>query len=298
MRLNPTTVQNVVTYTVVVESPNPELKLLPGMTANLSFQIEKHTGVLTVPNAALRFHPKPEQVRPRDRAILEGRPTTSRQPTPPAQSTRRPAVAAPSRDRKRTLRLGRRRTTCWRPSQIVTGLSDKSFTEIVSGDLTEGQEVVVGSRRHGRDREEVFGAPTSAHRETAMNLLLILRVALRALAKNKMRAGLTVLGIVIGVAAVILLVSISQSAGLMVQEQFQSLGTNVLFVIPGSQKGGGVHLGFGQHRHADAPPTPTPWRPSARPCWPPRRWSSRGPRSSPATRTGARTKSSASTPAT
>jgi putative ABC transport system permease protein len=78
-----------------------------------------------------------------------------------------------------------------------------------------------------------------------MNLSMIIRVALRALAKNKMRAGLTVLGIVIGVAAVILLVSISQSAGLMVQQQFQSLGTNVIFVLPGSQKGGGVHLGAG-----------------------------------------------------
>ena len=88
-----------------------------------------------------------------------------------------------------------------------------------------------------------------------MNLMLILRVALRALAKNKMRAGLTVLGIVIGVAAVILLVSICQSAGLMVQEQFQSMGTNVLIVHPGSQKGGGVHMGFGSMttlRAADA----------------------------------------------
>ena len=70
-------------------------------------------------------------------------------------------------------------------------------------------------------------------------------MALRALAKNKTRAGLTVLGIVIGVAAVILLVSISQSAGLMVQKQFETLGTNVLFVTPGSQKGGGVQLGLG-----------------------------------------------------
>lgn len=78
-----------------------------------------------------------------------------------------------------------------------------------------------------------------------MNALLTLRVALRALAKNKMRAGLTVLGIVIGVAAVILLVSICESAGLMVQEQFQSMGTNVIIVHPGSQKAGGVHGGFG-----------------------------------------------------
>ncbi|MCC6124400.1 MAG: ABC transporter permease [Pirellulales bacterium] len=78
-----------------------------------------------------------------------------------------------------------------------------------------------------------------------MNLTLTIRVALRAIAKNKTRAGLTVLGIVIGVGAVILLVSISQSAGLMVQEQFRTLGTNMLFIIPGSQEGGGVHLSSG-----------------------------------------------------
>ena len=76
-----------------------------------------------------------------------------------------------------------------------------------------------------------------------MNLLLILRVAFRALSKNKMRGGLTVLGIVIGVAAVILLVSISQSAGLMVQDQFQSLGTNLIMVFSGNHHSGGVSCG-------------------------------------------------------
>ena len=78
-----------------------------------------------------------------------------------------------------------------------------------------------------------------------MKTLMILRVALRALAKNKMRAGLTVLGIVIGVAAVILLVSIVQSAGQLVQDQFQGLGTNVLVVHPGSQNGNGVRMSVG-----------------------------------------------------
>ena len=76
-----------------------------------------------------------------------------------------------------------------------------------------------------------------------MNLLLILRVALRALSKNKMRAGLTVLGIVIGVAAVILLVSISQSAGRMIQNQFQNMGTNLVIVFSGSRRSGGVAKG-------------------------------------------------------
>jgi len=78
-----------------------------------------------------------------------------------------------------------------------------------------------------------------------MNPLMTIRIALRALKKNKTRAALTVLGIVIGVAAVILLVSISQGAGAMVQQQFQSLGTNVLIVHPGSRQPGGVRQGQG-----------------------------------------------------
>jgi putative ABC transport system permease protein len=76
-----------------------------------------------------------------------------------------------------------------------------------------------------------------------MNLLLIVRVAFRALAKNKMRAALTVLGIVIGVAAVILLVSISQSTGRMIHEQFEGLGTNLVFVEAGNRTTGGVRRG-------------------------------------------------------
>ncbi|MGO9111539.1 MAG: ABC transporter permease [Thermoguttaceae bacterium] len=78
-----------------------------------------------------------------------------------------------------------------------------------------------------------------------MNILMIVRVALRALAKNKMRAGLTVLGIVIGVAAVILLVSICQSAGQLVQDQLQAVGTNAVIIFPGSQKGSGAQKGVG-----------------------------------------------------
>ena len=73
-----------------------------------------------------------------------------------------------------------------------------------------------------------------------MNLLSTLRIALRALAKNKMRAGLTVLGVVIGIAAVTTMVSIGQSAGDLVQGQFQALGTNILVVFPGSKRQGGV----------------------------------------------------------
>ena len=73
-----------------------------------------------------------------------------------------------------------------------------------------------------------------------MNLLVTLRIALRALAKNKMRAGLTVLGVVIGIAAVTTMVSVGQSASALVQKQFEMFGTNVIVVLPGSRRQGGV----------------------------------------------------------
>lgn len=57
VRLNPTTVQNVVTYSTIIDVPNPALKLKPGMTANLSVEIARRTNVLRVANAALRFRP-------------------------------------------------------------------------------------------------------------------------------------------------------------------------------------------------------------------------------------------------
>jgi HlyD family secretion protein len=57
VRLNPTTVQNVVTYSTVIDVPNPELKLKPGMTANVNIEIARKSNVLRVPNTALRFRP-------------------------------------------------------------------------------------------------------------------------------------------------------------------------------------------------------------------------------------------------
>ncbi|MSR59730.1 MAG: FtsX-like permease family protein [Planctomycetaceae bacterium] len=76
-----------------------------------------------------------------------------------------------------------------------------------------------------------------------MNFFVTLRIALRALARNKMRAGLTVLGVVIGIAAVTTMVSLGQSAHRLVQSQFEQLGTNVIVVFPGSRRNEGVRTG-------------------------------------------------------
>src|SRR5712692_6691716 len=73
-----------------------------------------------------------------------------------------------------------------------------------------------------------------------MNILESFRIALRSLGANKLRAGLTMLGVIIGVAAVIALVSIGRGASASITAQIQSIGTNLLFVRPGSTQQGGV----------------------------------------------------------
>jgi putative ABC transport system permease protein len=77
-----------------------------------------------------------------------------------------------------------------------------------------------------------------------MGFWLTQRIAIRALAKNKLRAGLTVLGVVIGIAAVTAMVSIGQSASSLVRGQFESIGTTVIVVFPGNQNREGVRSGL------------------------------------------------------
>jgi putative ABC transport system permease protein len=75
--------------------------------------------------------------------------------------------------------------------------------------------------------------------------LMTLRIALRALARNKLRAFLTMLGIIIGVGAVIAMVAIGEGAKATIRAQIAGLGTNVLIIMPGSTNQGGVRVGFG-----------------------------------------------------
>src|ERR687893_1363069 len=85
-----------------------------------------------------------------------------------------------------------------------------------------------------------------------MNTSSIIRIAFRALARNKMRAALTMLGIIIGVAAVIAMVSIGQGAQAAVQAQIEGMGTNLLFVSAGAQNAGGVRGGAGADSSSNA----------------------------------------------
>jgi putative ABC transport system permease protein len=78
-----------------------------------------------------------------------------------------------------------------------------------------------------------------------MDFMSILRIALRALARNKMRSSLTMLGIIIGVAAVIAMVGVGQGARKQVADQIAAMGSNMLFVGSGTVTRGGMHMGWG-----------------------------------------------------
>jgi len=114
VRNAPITVQNVVTYDVVIYVDNPEFKLKPGMTANVSIIISSKKDVLKIPNAALRFRPS---------ETIKNKVTT--QP-------RGPGVWIVENNKPKRVK-------------VETGISDGNYTEVVSGEINEGQEVIVES---------------------------------------------------------------------------------------------------------------------------------------------------------
>jgi HlyD family secretion protein len=117
IRKAPINVQNVVTYDVVLAVPNPDLKLFPGMTANVKILIDRHAGVLRIPNAALRFRPESAPAGAR-RQGGAGRQVVW--------------VLDPKSDRPRAV-------------PVTLGLSDGTYSEVSGGELHEGEAVIVAA---------------------------------------------------------------------------------------------------------------------------------------------------------
>jgi HlyD family secretion protein len=136
VRLNPTTLQNVVTYDVVVAVDNPEQILMPGMTAYVNIVIAQRHGVLLVPNAALRFKPEGGAEKPAKRGA-------QKEETDGARATIYVPDAKPLR-----------------AVPIKIGIADSRFTEVLSGGLKDGDQVVVGNAIQG----EGAGQPPSTMR--------------------------------------------------------------------------------------------------------------------------------------
>lgn len=121
VRLNPTTTQNVVTYTAVIAVQNPELKLRPGMTANVTATVAESLGVVKVPNAALRFQPeRPERAGAGSRG------------TGPAGARRGQAVWKIEGEGQ------------LRPVPVTLGITDGAHSALLSGDLKPGDAVATG----------------------------------------------------------------------------------------------------------------------------------------------------------
>ena len=164
-RLNATMTQNVVTYTVVVNTDNANGKLKPYLTANLDFEVDRHNNVLLVPNAALRWQPRPEQVVPeaRDEYLRSLRKRSSGladgQAAAPGMSPGTPAAkgvapgsagnVAPPKEREHhdQGRLWVEDDGYVRPVKVRIGLTDGVHTEILGSELKEGTPVVTGEAR-------------------------------------------------------------------------------------------------------------------------------------------------------
>jgi HlyD family secretion protein len=131
---SPVTLQNVVTYDVLVAVANPELKLKPGMTANVSIIVAQRKGVLRVPNAALRFRP-PEP--PATAGSTSGGGAATEPKTRPGGRASKGARP----DRK--VHLLKSGSSKPEPVQIKLGISDNLFTEVLEG-IEEGATLVTG----------------------------------------------------------------------------------------------------------------------------------------------------------
>ncbi len=158
MRLNPQNVQNVVTYNVVFDVDNPEQKLKPGMTANLTITIDERNNVLKVPNSALRYRPQSTNKQNSDgnngQAGQGGRQRRAQQAgggqneNPIAPST---APVLPGQTRMVWVMSSDKQP---QPRRIVVGLSDGSATEVVSGNLQEGDVVIIGENISGDSKPQ------------------------------------------------------------------------------------------------------------------------------------------------
>ncbi len=132
-------VQNVITYDAVVAVANQDLKLFPGMTANVKVLVDKREHVLKIANGALRFRP----------------PEVKGQAKPGGNGAVRTAQPPPAGEKASGLRVDRkagREQTVWVigdnripwPVTVKLGITDGSFSELTEGDLKEGQELIIG----------------------------------------------------------------------------------------------------------------------------------------------------------
>jgi HlyD family secretion protein len=160
IRMNATTVQNVVTYDAIIDLDNPDNKLLPGMTAYVSVPVASVTNVIEIPNSALRFHPAlpPDQIR----ALYTKYGVHDTDNTPPVGDA--PVRSSDSASVRRPRASDAEQGVIWKlhadnslePVRVALGITDHAHTEtlaVLGGTLTVGDDVITGApvnQAHGK----------------------------------------------------------------------------------------------------------------------------------------------------
>jgi HlyD family secretion protein len=165
IRMNPTVVQNVVTYDAVIDFANPEMKLFPGMTAYVTIPVASVDDVLKIPNAALHYRPSiaPDAIRAlykrhgiEDPASGEGKATSPQSSS--GRTDGREGSAKPGADPATTSVVWKQHSGADpEPVEVVLGITDHAFTavdRVAAGNLKEGDELVT------RAIQARSGAPT------------------------------------------------------------------------------------------------------------------------------------------
>ena len=149
----------VVTYVTIIEVNNPELKLKPGMTANVSVIVARRDNALRIPSAALRFRPPKSS---------EAKKSESPAALADAKGEKKSGISARKKDKEKRksgrtvyVAFGRKPApggaegAVAQPVQVKTGISDGNNTEVIEG-LTEGDRVIVGMAKEGSSRERAI----------------------------------------------------------------------------------------------------------------------------------------------
>lgn len=175
VRYEAQTTQNVVTYDAVISVRNDQLKLRPGMTANVIFIVAARDDVLLLPNAALRFRP------PASASAGNDGPSWSKRGSPGAGAAQKAGASAAARSGGGAARArGKRPKLVFvlgadgKPRRVVvrTGISDGSRTELVSGQLKAGDPVIVGiGTGSAGGAQPAGGAPQSKRRRGPPRIL-------------------------------------------------------------------------------------------------------------------------------
>lgn len=169
VRLAPVVTQNVVTYSVIIDVNNPDLKLMPGMTATVSIEVASREGVLRVPIQAIRFTPPdvPREAFPRppregmqggagtDSARTADRPRGERRIMGRGGRRDSSASSDPQSESDRRSQMMRRlinKSRVWvleggtpKPVMVTRGLQNTRYVEILESDLKEGDEIIIGA---------------------------------------------------------------------------------------------------------------------------------------------------------